>query len=78
MTENTKLHEKTVTGKTTMMFEFQNPTRLIFAAGALSRLGEVAHVHGKRALDMQKRTLGKTGLTVSALGLGRVGTWPGR
>ncbi|QEM68489.1 iron-containing alcohol dehydrogenase [Geobacter sp. FeAm09] len=33
-----------------MKFEFQNPTRLIFAAGALSRLGEVASAHGKRAL----------------------------
>lgn len=33
-----------------MQFEYHNPTRLIFAAGALSRLGEVASLHGKRAL----------------------------
>jgi alcohol dehydrogenase len=35
---------------TTMKFEFQNPTRLIFAAGALARLGEVVRAHGTRAL----------------------------
>ena len=33
-----------------MKFEFHNPTHLIFAAGALVRLGKVARVHGKRAL----------------------------
>lgn len=33
-----------------MKFEFQNPTRLIFSAGALSRLGEVVRAYGKRAL----------------------------
>lgn len=33
-----------------MEFEYYNPTRLIFAAGALARLGEVAGQHGKRAL----------------------------
>lgn len=33
-----------------MKFEYNNPTRLIFAAGALSRLGEVASTHGRRAL----------------------------
>jgi alcohol dehydrogenase len=33
-----------------MNFEYHNPTRLIFAAGALARLGEVASLHGKRAL----------------------------
>lgn len=33
-----------------MNFEFQNPTRLIFGAGVLARLGEVARSHGKRAL----------------------------
>lgn len=33
-----------------MKFEYYNPTRLIFAAGALARLGEVAGWHGKRAL----------------------------
>lgn len=33
-----------------MKFEFQNPTRLIFGAGNLSRLGEVARSYGKRAL----------------------------
>lgn len=34
----------------TMSFEFQNPTHLIFAVGALSRLGEVVSTYGKRAL----------------------------
>lgn len=33
-----------------MNFEYHNPTRLIFAAGALARLGEVTSQHGKRAL----------------------------
>ncbi len=33
-----------------MKFEFYNPTRLIFGAGVLARLGEVASAHGKRAL----------------------------
>ncbi len=33
-----------------MEFEYYNPTRLIFAAGALARLGEVASQYGKRAL----------------------------
>ena len=33
-----------------MNFEFQNPTRLIFGAGTLSRLGEVVRAHGTRAL----------------------------
>jgi len=33
-----------------MQFEFQNPTKLIFAAGALSRLGSVASEHGRKAL----------------------------
>lgn len=33
-----------------MQFEYYNPTRLIFAAGALARLGEIASRHGKRAL----------------------------
>lgn len=33
-----------------MHFEYQNPTRLIFGAGTLSRLGELAGQHGKRAL----------------------------
>lgn len=33
-----------------MKFEFHNPTRLIFAAGSLSRLGEVVSQKGKRAL----------------------------
>jgi alcohol dehydrogenase len=31
-------------------FEFQNPTRLIFGAGVLERLGEVTQALGKRAL----------------------------
>lgn len=33
-----------------MQFEFQNPTRVIFGAGSLSRLGEIATKFGKRAL----------------------------
>lgn len=33
-----------------MQFEYQNPTRLVFGAGALSRLGELAGEYGKRAL----------------------------
>jgi alcohol dehydrogenase len=33
-----------------MKFEFYNPTRLIFGAGSLSRLGEVVSQKGKRAL----------------------------
>ena len=33
-----------------MNFEFHNPTRLIFGAGTLSRLGEVVSKHGKKAL----------------------------
>jgi alcohol dehydrogenase YqhD (iron-dependent ADH family) len=33
-----------------MNFEFYNPTRLIFGAGSLSQLGEVAGKHGKKAL----------------------------
>lgn len=33
-----------------MKFEFHNPTRLIFGAGTLSRLGEVVSAYGKKAL----------------------------
>ena len=33
-----------------MNFEYHNPTRLIFEAGSLPRLGEVAKMHGRRAL----------------------------
>jgi alcohol dehydrogenase len=33
-----------------MKFDFQNPTRLVFGAGELSRLGEVVRAHGLRAL----------------------------
>ena len=33
-----------------MKFEFYNPTRLVFGAGVLSRLGEVVRAHGTRAL----------------------------
>ncbi len=33
-----------------MKFEFHNPTRLIFGAGSLARLGEVVSQKGKRAL----------------------------
>lgn len=33
-----------------MKFEFQNPTRVVFGAGTLARLGEVTRAHGQRAL----------------------------
>ncbi|MGE4552719.1 MAG: iron-containing alcohol dehydrogenase [Desulfovibrionaceae bacterium] len=33
-----------------MNFDFQNPTRIIFGAGTLSRLGEVVRAHGTKAL----------------------------
>ena len=33
-----------------MNFEFQNPTRLVFGAGVLARLGEVVRPHGTCAL----------------------------
>jgi len=33
-----------------MQFEYQNPTRLVFGTGSLSRLGEMASQYGKRAL----------------------------
>lgn len=33
-----------------MDFEYHNPTRIIFGAGSLSRLGEVASAYGKKAL----------------------------
>lgn len=33
-----------------MQFEYQNPTRLVFSAGSLSRIGEMASAYGKRAL----------------------------
>jgi alcohol dehydrogenase len=33
-----------------MKFEFHNPTHLIFGAGTLSKLGEVARRHGQKAL----------------------------
>lgn len=33
-----------------MEFEYHNPTRLVFGAGSLARLGEVTKEHGKRAL----------------------------
>ena len=33
-----------------MNFEFYNPTHLIFGAGILSKLGEIASKHGKKAL----------------------------
>jgi alcohol dehydrogenase YqhD (iron-dependent ADH family) len=36
--------------ETIMEFEFQNPTKIIFGAGTLSRLGEVARSYGNRAL----------------------------
>jgi alcohol dehydrogenase YqhD (iron-dependent ADH family) len=31
-----------------MKFEYHNPTRLVFGAGSLSRLGELAQLYGKR------------------------------
>lgn len=33
-----------------MQFEFENPTKIVFGAGQLSRLGEIVSPHGKRAL----------------------------
>lgn len=33
-----------------MKFEFQNPTRILFGAGTLARLGEVASAYGTKAL----------------------------
>jgi len=33
-----------------MNFEFHNPTKMVFGAGALSRLGEIASGYGKKAL----------------------------
>ena len=33
-----------------MQFEYQNPTRLVFGAGSLPRLGEMASRYGERAL----------------------------
>ena len=33
-----------------MKFEFENPTHLVFGAGALSQIGEVVCSHGKKAL----------------------------
>lgn len=33
-----------------MQFEFSNPTRIVFGAGALARLGEIAGAYGKHAL----------------------------
>lgn len=51
MAENRNtVHEGTLPDRATMKFEYQNPTRLVFAAGALSRLGEVVSAYGKRAL----------------------------
>ncbi len=61
-----------------MNFEFHNPTRLVFAPGSLSRLGELARQHGKRALlvtgggsvkrsgsfDRAVKSLGEAGLAV--------------
>jgi alcohol dehydrogenase YqhD (iron-dependent ADH family) len=42
--------KKTSEKETIMDFEFQNPTKIIFGAGTLSRLGEVARSYGNRAL----------------------------
>jgi alcohol dehydrogenase YqhD (iron-dependent ADH family) len=36
--------------RTVMNFEFQNPTRLIFGAGNITRLGAVVKERGERAL----------------------------
>lgn len=33
-----------------MNFQFQNPTKLVFGAGTLNQLGEIARVYGKKAL----------------------------
>jgi alcohol dehydrogenase YqhD (iron-dependent ADH family) len=51
MAENSdKLNKGTLPKVKTMQFEFRNPTHLIFAAGGLSRLGEVVRAYGRRAL----------------------------
>jgi alcohol dehydrogenase YqhD (iron-dependent ADH family) len=49
-TTTSRLREGRRPEEKSMNFEFQNPTRLVFAPGALSRLGEVVRAHGKRAL----------------------------
>jgi alcohol dehydrogenase YqhD (iron-dependent ADH family) len=43
-------HQKRLLQGDDMQFEFQNPTRLIFGAGTLSRLGEIASAQGSKAL----------------------------
>ena len=48
--DRNKLHEGALPEEATVKFEFQNATRLIFTAGALSRLGEVVRAQGKRTL----------------------------
>lgn len=48
--EKKPLQEGTPVKEKTMYFKFKNPTRLIFGAGTLSRLGGVVRVHGTRAL----------------------------
>src|SRR6266571_5934693 len=51
-TQRTQIEDrfKKIIKEINMEFEFQNPTHMIFAAGSLSRLGEVASAYGKRAL----------------------------
>ncbi|HBT25280.1 MAG TPA: hypothetical protein DEA58_01105, partial [Pseudothermotoga sp.] len=45
-----------------MKFEYYNPTRLIFGAGSLERLGEVVSKYGKKALlVIGKGSVKKTG-----------------
>lgn len=34
----------------TMSFEYQNPTKLVFAAGSITRLGDLTSAYGKKAL----------------------------
>lgn len=51
-----------------MQFEFHNPTRLIFGAGSLSRLGEVVATLGKKALLVTgKGSVKRTGVFQRAL-----------
>ena len=59
-----------------MKFEFYNPTRLIFGAGSLSRLGEVVSQKGKRALVVtgggsvkRNGTLGRAVASLEAAGV---------
>ena len=63
-----KLNEGTRSEKATMQFEFQNPTRLIFGAGTLSRQGDVViALGGGSTMDAAKvMAVPETGAPVEA------------